>query len=52
MNATGSGSAIQKSLAAVILSGLASSLILTLITLSAIYHLFERTSTRGPSAGM
>jgi cobalt-zinc-cadmium resistance protein CzcA len=39
--ATGSGSEIQRPLAAVILGGLASSLVLTLIVLPAIYHIVE-----------
>jgi len=39
--ATGSGSEIQRPLAAVILGGLASSLVLTLIVLPAIYHIAE-----------
>jgi cobalt-zinc-cadmium resistance protein CzcA len=39
--ATGSGSEIQRPLAAVILGGLASSLLLTLIVLPAIYHIVE-----------
>jgi cobalt-zinc-cadmium resistance protein CzcA len=39
--ATGSGSEIQRPLAAVILGGLASSLLLTLIVLPAIYHIAE-----------
>jgi len=39
--ATGSGSETQRPLAAVILGGLASSLVLTLIVLPAIYHIVE-----------
>lgn len=47
MYATGSGSEIQKPLAAVILGGLASSLALTLIVLPAIYHISESRRDRG-----
>jgi cobalt-zinc-cadmium resistance protein CzcA len=39
--ATGSGSEIQRPLAAVVLGGLLSSLFLTLIVLPAIYHIVE-----------
>jgi cobalt-zinc-cadmium resistance protein CzcA len=39
--ATGSGSEIQRPLAAVVLGGLLSSMILTLVVLPAIYHLVE-----------
>ena len=46
MYATGSGSEIQQPLAAVILGGLASSLVLTLIVLPAIYHLSESRRER------
>ena len=46
MYATGNGSEIQKPLAAVILGGLASSLILTLIVLPAIYHIAESRRER------
>ena len=46
MYATGSGSEIQKPLAAVILGGLASSLVLTLIVLPAIYHISESRRER------
>ena len=44
--ATGSGSEIQRPLAAVILGGLASSLALTLIVLPAIYHIVESRQER------
>ncbi|MEI7437564.1 MAG: CusA/CzcA family heavy metal efflux RND transporter, partial [bacterium] len=44
--ATGSGSEIQRPLAAVILGGLASSLVLTLLVLPAIYHLVESRRER------
>ena len=44
--ATGNGSEIQQPLAAVILGGLASSLVLTLIVLPAIYHLSESRRER------
>ncbi len=44
--ATGSGSEIQRPLAAVILGGLASSLALTLIVLPAIYHIAESRRER------
>jgi cobalt-zinc-cadmium resistance protein CzcA len=44
--ATGSGSEMQRPLAAVILGGLASSLVLTLIVLPAIYHLSESRRER------
>lgn len=44
--ATGSGSEMQRPLAAVILGGLASSLALTLIVLPAIYHLTESRRER------
>jgi cobalt-zinc-cadmium resistance protein CzcA len=44
--ATGSGSEIQRPLAAVILGGLASSLVLTLIVLPAIYHIVESRQER------
>jgi cobalt-zinc-cadmium resistance protein CzcA len=46
MYATGSGSEIQKPLAAVILGGLASSLVLTLLVLPAIYHISESRRER------
>jgi cobalt-zinc-cadmium resistance protein CzcA len=44
--ATGSGSEIQRPLAAVILGGLASSLALTLIVLPAIYYISESRRER------
>lgn len=44
--ATGSGSEIQRPLAAVILGGLVSSLFLTLLVLPAIYHIVESRSER------
>jgi cobalt-zinc-cadmium resistance protein CzcA len=48
--ATGSGSEIQRPLAAVILGGLTSSLFLTLIVLPAIYHIVESRRERAESA--
>jgi cobalt-zinc-cadmium resistance protein CzcA len=46
--ATGSGSEIQRPLAAVVLGGLASAMVLTLIVLPALYYLVEmRSETRG-----
>jgi len=39
--ATGSGSEIQRPLAAVVLGGMVSSMVLTLVVLPAIYHLVE-----------
>ncbi len=44
--ATGSGSEIQRPLAAVILGGLVSSLALTLLVLPAIYHITESRHER------
>ena len=45
--ATGSGSEIQRPLAAVVLGGLASAMLLTLIVLPALYYLVElRGETR------
>ena len=52
MYATGSGSEIQKPLAAVILGGLASSLVLTLIVLPAIYHIVESRCERAGINGV
>ena len=52
MYATGSGSEMQRPLAAVILGGLASSLILTLIVLPAIYHLAESRREKAETNGM
>jgi cobalt-zinc-cadmium resistance protein CzcA len=49
--ATGSGSEIQRPLAAVILGGLASSLALTLIVLPAIYHISESRRERAEAHG-
>jgi cobalt-zinc-cadmium resistance protein CzcA len=46
--ATGSGSEIQRPLAAVILGGMVTSLALTLLVLPAIYHIVE--SRRGARA--
>jgi len=46
--ATGSGSEIQRPLAAVVLGGLASAMLLTLIVLPALYYLVElRTQAKG-----
>jgi cobalt-zinc-cadmium resistance protein CzcA len=49
--ATGSGSEIQRPLAAVVLGGLASALLLTLLVLPALYYLIEMRSERrgGPA---
>ena len=44
--ATGSGSEIQRPLAAVVLGGLVSSMFLTLVVLPAIYHLVESPRDR------
>jgi len=44
--ATGSGSEIQRPLAAVVLGGLVSSMFLTLVVLPAIYHLVESRRER------
>ncbi len=49
--ATGSGSEIQRPLAAVILGGLASSLALTLLVLPTIYHLVESWRGQNLAAG-
>ena len=45
--ATGSGSEIQRPLAAVVLGGLVSSMFLTLVVLPAIYHMVESRRERG-----
>ena len=48
--ATGSGSEIQRPLAAVVLGGLVSSMFLTLVILPAIYHLVESQRERAAVA--
>jgi cobalt-zinc-cadmium resistance protein CzcA len=44
--ATGSGSEIQRPLAAVVLGGLASAMLLTMIVLPALYYLVEMRSEK------
>ena len=46
--ATGSGSEIQRPLAAVVLGGLASAMFLTLVVLPALYSLFGGRTTPSP----
>ncbi|MDD4019610.1 MAG: efflux RND transporter permease subunit, partial [Kiritimatiellae bacterium] len=52
MYATGSGSEMQRPLAAVILGGLASSLVLTLIVLPTIYHIVESRREKAGENGV
>jgi cobalt-zinc-cadmium resistance protein CzcA len=48
--ATGSGSEIQRPLAAVVLGGLASAMLLTLIVLPALYYLVETRAEKKEQA--